>query len=148
MIRIYTDCLYGKAFDSCSNYELALMDSLLDGRVSTGKSKTMSGFTIQKVLRWNIAISGHELTVLNTARAMVFEISPASCRFMQEFVPKLFADLFANRRAGPIAWCVLASLWLRSGLHVTRRERVKPHAAVGSHLFFCTRGCVSDPRPS
>ena len=28
------------------------------------------------------------------------------------------------------------SLWLRSGFHVTRRERVKPHAAVGLHLFF------------
>ena len=89
------------------------MDSLVDGRRSTGKSKTISGFTIQKELRWNMAISGYELTVLNTARAMVFEINPASCRFMQEFVPKLFADLFANRRAGPIAWGVLAFGYVR-----------------------------------
>ena len=89
------------------------MEGIIDGRRTLGKSQTASGFKIMKKLCFEIEMCGHELVVLNSARALIFEISPAAKRFMQEGVPKLFADLFANRRAGRIAMGVSAFNYVR-----------------------------------
>ena len=105
MNNIHEQLVAGLAKSGSKRLEELQEEEIVSGRKAksraNGCTRSRSGFSYRRVLRWTIEVSGYELTVLNTARSFAFEINPCACRFMNECVPNLFVRLYAKRCAGP-----------------------------------------------
>ena len=147
--EMLTRALANAGVEEAERRKESILDGVSDGRLTIGTSQTKSGFKIAKQLHFKVNMLDHELMVLNSARAMIVVLDPAAKRFMQEAIPKLFADCLGERRAGRIALGLqYRSLTMFGFSYDAARKSQIARGRWVAFAFFFSRGSISsfDPR--